>query len=219
LIAGVLRDREKCQIEILARLMRILISYDVFGTKRYTKVSEMPEYETWTYRLAGGEGFLPEIQTIWKKQSAEYQAGLAEGNPLAYLIRVWLGVPKQPFVNPIDNVGRRVTVSELFAEISELCRDFDLKQTYQSPAKFGTNIKNNMSEMLALGFKTNSGTGGSQRIWFEPSPEILQSGKEEFEALDKVRKRKQRAWLDKDDPSIQKGDSSAQKGDSPVLKG
>jgi hypothetical protein len=183
LMDSLMLDRDKCLIEVLIRLQHIVCAYNKPKVK-HTMVSEMPEYEDWTYRLAAHEGWYPQMRAIWVAHQQAYNETIAESNPLVMLIKLWLGQPTSKDSNGFDsNVGKHVSTSTLWVEVDKITRRLGLKQTYTSAAGFGKHLTKNMSELLTLGFRTNSESGGAKRVWFNPSEEQIKEAQELYRDL------------------------------------
>lgn len=119
LIREMMEERDKCLLEMLVRLQNMVKGYDANHSKRYLKVSEMPEYEEWSYRLAEHEGILPAMQTIWQKFDQMYRDIIQESNPLAYLVKCWLGKDIETTGRIVQsNAGREVTVAPYVISVS-----------------------------------------------------------------------------------------------------
>jgi predicted RNA-binding Zn-ribbon protein involved in translation (DUF1610 family) len=170
LFHNLMTDRDACLLEILVRLQNMVCAYNQYHTKTYLKVSEMPEYEEWTYRLAEYEGSLPEMKSIWTTYAGMYCDMIQDSNPMAYGMKCWIGAVKS--VYEPSNVNRQVSVATLWAEFNRIhTRLMGYSSPYTSPSSFGKHIQNNMSELKALGYADNGLTGGKKRVWFDPTPE------------------------------------------------
>jgi hypothetical protein len=168
-------DRDICLLEVLVRLQNIVRAYDHPSTQRHNQVSEMPEYEAWTYRCAEYEGWYPEMSGIWKTYMAMYNDAIQDNNPMVYGMKAWLGQNRG--LNP-TNVNREVSVSTLWSEFNLVSRQLGLKQTYKSASSFGKNVSSNMSELRTLGYCDNGLSGGKKRVWFVPTPEQVEECKQ-----------------------------------------
>jgi hypothetical protein len=189
-------DRDKCLIEVLVRLQHIVCAYNKPEVK-YTMVSEMPEYEDWTYRLAAHEGWYPEMKAIWKGYQEGYNKTIAEGKPLVYLVKLWLG---QPGVGDETNVGRKVSPTTLWAEVDKVTRQLGIKHTYTSVSSFGIHITKNLAELQTLGMGKNKMTG-DRLVWFEPSEEQIAEARKQYHDLleGSFRRSGERDWVTPDD--------------------
>jgi hypothetical protein len=188
LIRKLMKERDECLLEILVRLQNVVRAYEEYHTKTYLKVSEMPEYEEWTYRLAEYEGRLPQVQEIWKRYAEMYGDMIQDSNPMAFGMKLWIGRYTGEYYS---NVGRKVSVATLWAEFNEV-HEFltGVPSTYKSASSFGKQISKYMAELKALGYQENGYTGGKRRVWFDPCPEQIDECKRLYKDLSDARDRR-----------------------------
>jgi hypothetical protein len=183
MMAKLMADRDKCLLEILVRLQNIVKAYNQHSLRQSVKhlmVSEMPEYEAWTYKGAEYEGWYQEMRSIWVAYQQMYNDAIAEGNPLVMIIKLWLALGEG--CSTSCNAGRKVSTTTLWSEIDALTRELGLKQTYSSVSSFRGHLTKNRSELGTLGYKESSDT--STRLkWFEPTPEQIAQFKQEYKDL------------------------------------
>ncbi len=177
------KDRDDCLLEVLVRLQSIVRVYDQHSTQRYNPVSEMPEYEAWTYRCAEYEGWYPEMREIWKTYMAMYSDAIQDNNPMVYGVKAWLG---ESTGLTSSNVNREVSVSTLWSEFNYVSQRLNLKQTYKSASSFGKNISSNLSELRTLGYSDNGLSGGKKRVRFNPTPEQVEECIQLYTDLNRV---------------------------------
>jgi hypothetical protein len=187
MMAKLMADRDKCLLEVLVRLQNIVMAYNQ-PTPKHLMVSEMPEYETWTYKCADYEGFQPEMAAIWKAYRKMYEDAIADNNPLVYLVKLWLGQG-----NKSPNVRRKVTVTTLWTELNAICIDKGLKQTYTSVSSFKTHLTKNRSQLDTLGLR-EAGDTSSRLKWFEPTLEQVVECQREYRDLDSGPARRLGRW-------------------------
>jgi hypothetical protein len=151
MMAKLMADRDKCLLEVLVRLQNIVMAYNQ-PTPKHLMVSEMPEYETWTYKCADHEGWYQEMHSIWVAYQQMYEDAITDSNPLVYVLKAWLG--KGECGTP--NVSKKVSTTTLWAEVTAVCQELGIKHTYTSPGGFGKNLNKNAAQLLTLGYKESN---------------------------------------------------------------
>lgn len=172
--------------ELLLRVQQTRVALKATEGKRYTRVSDMDEYERYTLRVADYEGWLPECQEIWQAFQADYKRDIIMGDPLVMILRLWLGKRDG------GNVGREVSTSTLWGECEEIREKFGLKQTYASADSLGRKLcRGDAATMLeTLGHRR---TGVSRPMHsFHPKLEVKLACIQEFNDLSKAKQ----PWLD-----------------------
>jgi hypothetical protein len=168
-------DEPIIKLEILVRLQRIVRAFDKCGDREYLPLTEMPEFEMFTYKLADYEGWLPEMQEIWKAYVQQYSDSITDSNPMAFLAKLWLGESKRPLRDA--NHERELSVSELWTEFITISERLHIKTTYTSPSSFGKHILKNISSLKVLGYSDNGYSGGQKRLRFRPDAKTLEECK------------------------------------------
>jgi hypothetical protein len=192
MMSKLMADRDKCLLEVLVRLQNIVMAYNQPAPK-HLMVSEMPEFEAWTYKCADHEGWYQEMHSIWVAYQQMYEDAIADNNPLVYLVKLWLGQG-----NKSPNVRRKVTVTTLWTELNAICIDKGLKQTYTSVSSFKTHLTKNRSQLDTLGFR-EAGDTSSRLKWFEPTLEQVAVCQQEYRDLDSGSARRTSGWWETDE--------------------
>jgi hypothetical protein len=153
--------RPRILAETLLRCQNLVRAHQQYGDKKYRCVSEMADYEVFTYRCAEYEGTLPATQELWEVSAKQYLEAITEHNFLILAVRIWLGRK--------GNVGREVSPLTLFGELREIFADTK-NFPYRNPGQFGMHIKKNLSALGMLGFDKPA-TKSNHNYVFKPSPE------------------------------------------------
>jgi hypothetical protein len=155
---NVMKARPAIIAEIILRSQNILRAHLSVRTKHAT-VTDMRDYEVFTLLCAEYEGTLPQTQAIWRQFADQYRQGLADHNPLARSVQLWLG--KQAG----SNVGREVSSATLFGDLKTIYQDIDQQFPYRSPVAFGRHIQSSLPSLRALGYKTKGGKNGPVHVF------------------------------------------------------
>jgi hypothetical protein len=140
-------DRDIMLLETLVRLQNVLRGFLTHKTRCFS-VTEMPEYEQFTMRVAGAEGWHQEMKAIWVGYMGDSMASAVEHNPMVNAVRVWLGEKvKGTFVN----ADRWVRASEIFGPVQKY---LGKECTWRSSSSFGTAVRSNLSALRTLGMET-----------------------------------------------------------------
>jgi hypothetical protein len=162
---NVMEARPAIITEIILRSQNILRAHLSVKTKHPT-ITDMRDYEVFTLLCAEYEGTLPETRLLWRQFMEQYRAGLAEHNPLARSIQLWLGKKSGA------NVGREVSSATLFGDLKTIYQDIDQQFPYRSPVAFGRHIQSSLPSLRALGYATKAGKNGPVHV-FHPDPQRL----------------------------------------------
>jgi hypothetical protein len=162
---NVMEARPAIIAEIILRSQNILRAHLSVKTK-YPTITDMRDYEVFTLLCAEYEGTLPETRLLWRQFMEQYRAGLAEHNPLARSIQLWLGKKSG------SNAGREVSSATLFGDLKTIYQDIDQQFPYRSPVAFGRHIQSSLPSLRALGYATKAGKNGPVHM-FTPDPQRL----------------------------------------------
>lgn len=87
-------NRDAYLLETLARLQCCVRALARTADVAYPKVSEMPEFENFTMRIAGFEGWGGEMRRMWEGYMADYRGVAVEHSPLVNAVVAWSGSPQ-----------------------------------------------------------------------------------------------------------------------------
>jgi hypothetical protein len=164
LISDVLGDRPRMLAELLIRSRNIIRAHAKHGADRYSFLTDMKEYERFTYICSAYEGTLDATRDIWISHMAQYERSITESNPLVFGLRLWLGMK--------GNAGRQISPSALFSELQTVYKETDHQFPYRSPSQIGKRVGESLPSLRAIGFSTIP-TRGSKDYIFNPSSEEL----------------------------------------------
>lgn len=176
-------NRDAYLLETLARLQCCVRALGSTADVAYPKVSEMPEFENFTMRIAGFEGWGGGMRRIWEGYMADYKGVAVERSPLVNAVVAWTGSPQG---TKAVREGLWVRASEIY-KVLEVAFGYNNKMALAALARnkewFGRRMLDNMSG-LRYALNTETMSDGKQHLYrFKPDEQGVEAAKEAWEAL------------------------------------
>jgi hypothetical protein len=174
LIQAVLADRRAMLAELILRCQNIVRAHAKHANDPFEYLTDMKEYERFTYICASYEGTLEATRKLWAGHMAQYERSITESNPMVFGLRLWLGKGK--------NAGRQVSPAVLFSELQTVYKDTDQVFPYRSPSQIGKRVSQNLPSLRAIGYQSVRTRNGQDYV-FSPSAEELEECKKMYADL------------------------------------
>ena len=153
--------------ELVLRVQNILRAYQECCHHKYETVSKMQEYEQWTLRCADYEDTLEATQANWRAYMTTHSESIAQGNPLDFALRLWIGS------SPANN-GREISAELLFTEIKHLLEKLGLQDEFNHRKSngFAQALTKNAAALKPLGWSKKKTERSNVHV-FSPSEAAL----------------------------------------------
>lgn len=173
-IQTVLADRPAMLAELLIRCQNIVRAHAAHADESFKYLTDMKEYERFTYICASYEGTVEATRKLWARHMAQYERSITESNPMVFGLRLWLGKG--------GNAGKQVCPAVLFSELQSVYKDTDQVFPYRSPSQIGKRVGQNLPSLRAIGYESVRTRNGQDYV-FNPSAEELAESKKMYADL------------------------------------
>ena len=163
LFGELLEDRPRILAEIIVRSQNILRAYQQ-PAPDIDFISEMPEYEAFTYRCAVFEGTLAETQALWLANKEQYQEAITEQSPIVFALRLLIG--------KLGGGIKQIKVAELHSAMKTAFASVDLPLPFSAANRLGTHLQQSIPAIATLGVTTRR-VGPGRDVFIKPSAEQI----------------------------------------------
>jgi hypothetical protein len=163
LFKELLEDRPRILAEIIVRAQNILRAYQK-PTPEVEFISEMPEYEAFTYRCAAFEGTLSQTQELWRANKEQYQQAITEQSPIVFALQLLIG--------KLGGGIKQIKVAELHSAMKTAFASVDLPLPFSAANRLGIHLQQSIPAIATLGVTTRR-VGPGRDVFIKPSAEQI----------------------------------------------